>query len=556
MSAPEPLMTREGVARAAGVTAQAVSNWARRHPGFPRTVRRGSRAGYPALAVAAWLDGRDIPRSALLPGERQGLTYGARFRAAAGLPAPRGADERADVESADLLDERLWAPLERLLRNSEVPAVFEAVVLSLLCLRGTDPVGWAAMSRASTDTIHDTFLQTWRRQPERMASATAVLRDVSATAWWRHQLVNLVGILSADWTPAAHAFEYLLDRFAKYRHSSSDEYLIPAELARLMVRMLDPRPGSRVHDPCCGLGSLLVAAGEHMSGAAGTGLPATVTGRAATARTWSLATMNVVIHGMPVDLGDGPPADPREVDADPGRFDVVVLNPPFGRRDWSRPASRSRRPWPYGEPSPHNVTFAWLQTAVEALAPGGRAAVVMPDSATFGSTARERNIRGMMVKRGAVRCVVALPGHLFRETTVPVTVWILARPGDDAGRDVLLIDARAAARRDGPTHCVLTERGCRAILDAYQGWLNGSAAFSGPVDDVTATTATVAEIREHGYDLQPVTYLDQRRRVVAEQRTPVRLRTLPDELARLDAAARAADLALDRCLEKLAPWIR
>jgi hypothetical protein len=35
-----------------------------------------------------------------------------------------------------------------------------------------------------------------------------------------------------------------------------------------------------------------------------------------------------------------------------------------------------------------------------------------------------------------------------------------------------------------------------------------------------------------------------------------RLRTLPDELAWLDAVARAADLTLDRCLEKLAPWIR
>ena len=312
-----------------------------------------------------------------------------------------------------------------------------------------------------------------------------------------------------------------------------------------------PEPRIRRHSS---LGSLLVAVGEHMSGAAGTGLPATVTGCAATARTWSLATLNVAIHGIPVDLGDGPPADPREVDADQGRFDVVVLNPPFGRRDWSRPASRLRRPWPYGEPSPHNVAFAWLQTAVEALVPGGRAAVVMPYRATFGSTARERNIRGMMVKRGAVRCVVALPSHLFRETTVPVTVWILAHPRYDAGRDVLLIDARAAARKDGPTHRVLTERGCRAILDAYQGWLDGSATFSGLVSDVTATTATVTEIREHGYDLQPVTYLNQRRQVTAEQR--VRLRTLPDELAWLDAVARAADLTLDRCLEKLAPWIR
>lgn len=77
-------MTKREVAHAAGVTTQAVSNWARRHPNFPRLVRRGSQDGYLTSAVAAWLDGRRIPRPELLPGERQGTTYGERFRSAVG----------------------------------------------------------------------------------------------------------------------------------------------------------------------------------------------------------------------------------------------------------------------------------------------------------------------------------------------------------------------------------------------------------------------------------------------------------------------------------------
>jgi hypothetical protein len=66
--------------------------------------------------------------------------------------------------------------------------------------------------------------------------------------------------------------------------------------------------------------------------------------------------------------------------------------------------------------------------------------------------ARERNIVRNMVDRGAVRCIIDLPGHLFRESTAAVAVWILAHPGDDARPEVLLIDARAAARKDVPTH--------------------------------------------------------------------------------------------------------
>jgi type I restriction enzyme M protein len=178
----------------------------------------------------------------------------------------------------------------------------------------------------------------------------------------------------------------------------------------------------------------------------------------------------------------------------------------------------------------------------------------MPHSATTGSTARERSIRQSMVEHGVVRCVVALPGHLFRETTVPVTVWILAGPGTDPSHGVLLVDADAAARRESPTHRVLTGGGCQAVLDAFKGWSNGSPPPAVPIDAVSATAATVAEIRDHDYDLQPAVYLSERRRVTAEQRISERLSNLPAELAQLDAAARAADLALDRLLERLNLW--
>jgi type I restriction enzyme M protein len=556
MSALQGLMSRADVARAAGVLPQAVNNWERRHPDFPRAVQHGSQRYFAVDAVAEWLDGRLIPGNDLRSHERKGLTFGARFRVAAGLPLP----PPADVPQADPLDQQLWAPLEQLLGRSDEPAVFEAVVLSLLCLGVTDSDGWSEIRRATEMTIRDIVVQRWRLQSGPLADATAALGDIPDTAWWRRQLVDLVPILHR--TRNAQAFEYLLDRFARHRRSTSGEYLIPAELAQLLVRMVDPRPGDHVHDPCCGSGALLVAASEHMLATAATNLPATVTGRAATTRGWSLATMNIAMHDLTVDLGGHPSSDPGLVDAGLGRFDVVLLNPPFGRKSWSLPASTPKqRPWSYGEPSPYNVSFAWLQVAIEALVPGGRAAVVMPYSATQGTTPRERRIRETMIEHGAVRCVVTLPGHLFRETTVEVTVWIVTRPledggASDAGRDVLLIDGRAATRKDSPTHRILTEYGRRAIVALYQEWLTGSASFPIPVDEVTATTATVADLRAHGYDLQPATYLRPRRHGVAQQQTQERLRSLPHELARLDAVARAADLALNRRLKELTLWTR
>jgi hypothetical protein len=66
----------------------------------------------------------------------------------------------------------------------------------------------------------------------------------------------------------------------------------------------------------------------------------------------------------------------------------------------------------------------------------------------------------------------------------------------------------------------------------------------------------VSELREHGYELRPSTYLNRYRSPAAAERTPDDLRGLLDELVRLDAAARAADRDLKEQLPRLAQWTR
>lgn len=149
------VLTRVQVARAAGVSPEAVSNWGRRHPDFPQPTRLGRQRGYPVTAVAGWLDTRKIHGDDLLPGERQGRTYGHRFREAAGLAAATLALERLDGSMTDRLEESLWMPLVRLGRGGSDPDVFQAAVMSLLCLRGTDPAAWSRIVDSPADTVHD-----------------------------------------------------------------------------------------------------------------------------------------------------------------------------------------------------------------------------------------------------------------------------------------------------------------------------------------------------------------------------------------------------------------
>jgi hypothetical protein len=53
-----------------------------------------------------------------------------------------------------------------------------------------------------------------------------------------------------------------------------------------------------------------------------------------------------------------------------------VANPPFNLRLTIEAVRHI--PWRYGPPPAGNANFAWLQHVLQSLAPGGRAAVVMP----------------------------------------------------------------------------------------------------------------------------------------------------------------------------------
>ncbi|MEW2144172.1 N-6 DNA methylase [Micromonospora vinacea] len=510
MVAERRLMTRTEVAQAVGVKEQAVSLWASRHPSsFPRTVRIGRRVGYPIDAMAEWLDHRKIHQKSRREDDPPGLThYGQRFRSAVGLataPARGDGTKRWQGEPQKLL--RTWWDRPRV--DSRDPLQFEAVVMSLMYVRAMDPTGWASLARASTGSIQATVAEVTRRLPQPLSAATQQLRTLPKDDWWPGQLRQMIARLNRAPAPAADTFDYLLDLFARRRHHSPDEYLVPGALARLMVALVDPQPGERIHDPCCGPGSLLVSAGQHLtrSGKPAVDSPPTVlTGRATTARTWQLATLNMAVHELQCDLSAEPPAPAHanDVDPGPGGYDVVLLNPPFGKTEWE-PVPRTERKWLCGRPAKYDTASAWLQTVATALAPGGRAAVIMPSRVASNLSDQQRPLRAGMVEQGVVRCVITLPRNLFRETATPVTVWILTHPTDPPREDILLIDAQQATRTDG-SYRVLTEDGCADILHTYRYWLHGSTALHHSSSPVTVVAVTRDQARDHDYALQPAAY--------------------------------------------------
>ncbi|MDF4350699.1 class I SAM-dependent DNA methyltransferase, partial [Vibrio parahaemolyticus] len=93
-----------------------------------------------------------------------------------------------------------------------------------------------------------------------------------------------------------NAYEYLIKNFAASGGQKAGEFYTPPEVSDLIAELLDPQPGDSICDPACGSGSLLMKCGRKVVANHGSKQYA-LYGQEAIGSTWSLAKMNMFLHG-------------------------------------------------------------------------------------------------------------------------------------------------------------------------------------------------------------------------------------------------------------------
>jgi type I restriction enzyme M protein len=246
------------------------------------------------------------------------------------------------------------------------------------------------------------------------------------------------------------AYEYLIGEFADSAGKKGGEFYTPRAVVRMMVRIVDPRKGMRVYDPCSGSGGMLIYAREHVAehGTEADALNLSLFGQEYNGTTWAISKLNMVLHGINnADLAnDDTLLTPKHLD-DHGnllRFDRVLTNPPFSQ-NYATPSMEHKERFGYGW-TPENGKKADLMFAQHVLAvlePDGLGATVMPHGVLFrGGT--ERDIRKKIIEDDRLEAVIGLAPNLFYGTGIPACVLVLRgrapRPADRRGR-VLFINA-------------------------------------------------------------------------------------------------------------------
>jgi type I restriction enzyme M protein len=130
------------------------------------------------------------------------------------------------------------------------------------------------------------------------------------------------------------AYEYLVGEFADSAGKKGGEFYTSRPVVRMMVRLIEPRAGMRIYDPCSGSGGMLILSKEHVEEHGGNARNLALFGQENNGGVWSISKMNLLLHGIPdADIRNGDTlADPLHTEGgELMRFDRVITNPPFSQ---------------------------------------------------------------------------------------------------------------------------------------------------------------------------------------------------------------------------------
>jgi len=298
-----------------------------------------------------------------------------------------------------------------------------------------------------------------------------------------------------------NGYEFLIKNFAASGGQKAGEFYTPPEVSDLIAELLDPQKGDSICDPACGSGSLLMKCGRKVVSNHNSKEYA-LYGQEAIGSTWSLAKMNMFLHGEDnhkIEWGDTI-RNPKLLDknGDLMLFDIVTANPPFSLDKWGYEQAendkfdRFRR----GLPPKTKGDYAFISHMIETLKPvTGRMGVVVPHGVLFRGSS-EGKIREKLINENLLDAVIGLPEKLFYGTGIPAAILIFKKQKSDDS--VLFIDA-SREFKSGKNQNNLSEENIAKIIATYRARESV---------DKYAYLATLQEVKDNDYNLNIPRYVD------------------------------------------------
>lgn len=216
----------------------------------------------------------------------------------------------------------------------------------------------------------------------------------------------------------SQAYEGLLQKMGE-KNNDGGQFFTPREIVRVMVKVVDPKIGETVYDPCCGTGGFLAQSYIHMKEKAKAVddleilKTRTFHGREKESLVYPIALANLLLHDIDEPhIWHGNTLTGLEFDgglfqAAPELFDVILTNPPFGGKEGKEAQNR----FVYKTSA---TQMLFLQHVIESLKPGGRCGIVVDEGVLFRTNESAFvETKRKLLKECNLWCIVSLPTRVF-----------------------------------------------------------------------------------------------------------------------------------------------
>lgn len=350
------------------------------------------------------------------------------------------------------------------------------------------------------------------------------------------------------------AYEYLIANFASDAGKKAGEFFTPSEVSQMLAMLTKGEEGSKIYDPTCGSGSLLIKAAQQVvsqNASIERSRNVALYGQENNGSTWALAVMNMFLHGFDnanIRWGDTI-RNPLHLESSTTleKFDVVVANPPFSLKKWGKDEADNdplNRFW-RGVPPKSRGDWAFVTHMIEVAKEGkGKVGVVVPHGVLFRGSS-EGKIREQVIKENLLEAVIGLPSSLFFGTGIPASILIFnkARAGKEKN-NVLFIDA-SEHYQSGTNQNVLRDEDINKVVDTYNKFITEDLA-PGVIEDKYSYVATFEEIEENDFNLNIPRYVD-----TFEPEPPVDMQAVKEEIETIESELEQVQSEMKEYLEKL-----
>lgn len=339
------------------------------------------------------------------------------------------------------------------------------------------------------------------------------------------------------------SYEFLISNFASEAGKKAGEFYTPSEVSTLLAKLTKSKPGTRICDPTCGSGSLLIKAGREIGSD-----NFSVYGQEANGSTWALAIMNMFLHGFDnatIRWGDTI-RNPKLKEGDSlMKFDTVVANPPFSLDKWGADEAASdkyNRFW-RGVPPKSKGDWAFISHMIETTYEGkGKVGVVVPHGVLFRGSS-EGKIRQKTIEENILEAVIGLPANLFFGTGIPAAILIFNK-GKGDNKKVLFIDS-SKQYENGKNQNKLRDSDIEQIVETYHNF-NAGKLDVGVIEEKYSYVATFDEIKENDFNLNIPRYVD-----TFEEEAEIDIAETQIEIEKLEAELKDVQAEMAKYLNEL-----